>query len=511
MESIESSNKRIAKNTLFLYLRMFAVMAVSLFSSRIVLQVLGVADYGMYNAVGSIVIMFSLINGTLSSGTSRFLTFALGKNNKEEIKKTFGVAFFMHAAIAVFVFILAETVGLWFLYNKLNIPANRFIAANWLYQFSIISCMLSMTQVPYSAMIIAHERMNIYAWVGIAEAMWRIFYMIILMYVPLGDALIAYGVLILIWNCGLQIFYRMYCVNNFPESRLSFVKDKSLYKKIASFSMWDLIGSFCATGNSQGLNLLVNMFFGVTLNAARGLAYQVENVIQQFVTNFMTAVSPQITKRYAEGRISDMMHLMFESSKFGFLLLFMVTLPVFLEAPKLLSIWLVEVPDNAVLFLRLLMIAMLIRAFARPVVTAVHATGNIRFLNIVSGLTSMALQIPGTYVLYKLGYPAQVMFFVMIFVYVICDYLELISLKRKITFSILQYTMDVYVKCIFISIPAVLVGVTIVSYVQSSIFRILLTSFSTTIILSIFVLLFGVDLDVRHNIVSRVIEKCKKI
>ena len=331
MESIESSNKRIAKNTLFIYLRMFVVMAVSLGSSRIILQVLGVSDYGLYNAVGSIVVMFTIINGTLSAGTSRFLTFALGKKDLDEIKKTFSAAFFMHAMIAIFVLVLAETVGLWFLHNKMNIPADRFIAANWLFQFSIVSSMLSMTQVPYSALIIAHERMNIYAWVGIAEAMWKICYMIVLMKVSFSDTLIAYGALILVWSCGLQFYYRMYCVRHFPESKLSLVIDKKVCKKMLSFSLWDFVGAFCGTGNSQGLNLLINMFFGVSLNAARGLAYQVEGVVHQFVSNFMTAVNPQITKRYAEGRIIDMMNLVFESSKFGYILLFIVSLPVFLQ------------------------------------------------------------------------------------------------------------------------------------------------------------------------------------
>ncbi|MCQ2106159.1 MAG: hypothetical protein MJZ26_10245 [Fibrobacter sp.] len=510
MESVKTSNKRIVKNTAFLYLRMLLVMGVGLFSSRIVLQVLGVSDYGLYNAVGSIVVMFTIINGTLSSGTSRFLTFALGKGDADNLKKTFNAAFLMHVAIAFLVLILAETVGLWFLHNKMNIPAGRVAAANWLYQFSIVSCMLSMTQVPYGASIIAHERMKIYAWVGIAEAAWKICFLFILMYVPFSDVLIAYGALTMAWSCGLQIFYRMYCRTNFAEAKLSIVKDKSLYKSIASFSLWDLIGSFCATGNSQGLNLLINMFFGVTINAARGLAYQVENIIQQFVNNFMTAVNPQITKRYAEGRINDMMDLVFEGSKFGFYLLFMVTLPVFLEAPKLLSLWLVEVPENAVLFLRLLMLSMLIRAFARPVITAVHATGKIKFMNVVSGSTSVAVQIPGTYILFRLGCPAYVMFFVMMFVYVVCNYLELLSLKRDVDFSIFRYTCVVYLKCICLALLPAFVGLVIVSNIPSSIFRIVLTSVSTVSILAIMVLFLGISPDIRQSIFSKIRNKLRK-
>jgi len=509
MESVKTSNNRIIKNTAFLYLRMLLVMAVGLFSSRIVLQVLGVSDFGLYNAVGSIVVMFSIINGTLSAGTSRFLTFALGKGDSENLKKTFSAAFFMHVAIALIVLVLAETVGLWLLHNKMNIPANRFVAANWLYQFSIVSCMLSMTQVPYSASIIAHEKMKIYAWVGIAEAAWKICFLFILMYVPFSDLLIAYGALIMFWSCGLQIFYRVYCRRNFAESKLTLVKDKSIYKSIASFSMWDLIGAFCATGNSQGLNLLINMFFGVAVNAARGLAYQVENIIQQFVNNFMTAVNPQITKRYAEGRVSDMLDLVFEGSKFGFYLLFMVTLPVFLEAPKLLSLWLVEVPENAVLFLRLLMVSMLIRSFARPVVTAVHATGKIKFMNVVSGTTSVVAQIPGTYILFRLGCPAHVMFFVMMSAYIVCNYLELVSLKREVDFSILKYTIVVYLKCVCLALLPAVVGFVVVSNIPPSIVRVVITFVSTIFVLALMVLVFGINPESRKNVILQVRKKLK--
>ena len=297
---MESSNKRIAKNTVFLYFRMILVMGVTLFTSRIVLQALGVEDYGLYNAVGSIVVMFSIINNMLSSGTSRFLTFELGIGDKEKLKKTFGASFAMHSAMAILILMLAETVGLWFLNEKMVIPADRYVAANWLYQFSIVTCILSLTQIPYNATIIAHERMGVYAWVGVVEVTYKLAIVYFLLYVPVPDKLIFYGALYMLWNVSVQVFYRFYCHKNFEEASITIVKDKSLYKKMLSFSLWDTIGAFCATGNSQGANILMNIFFGVTVNAARGVSYQVENAVTQFSNNFMTAVKPQITKTFLD-------------------------------------------------------------------------------------------------------------------------------------------------------------------------------------------------------------------
>lgn len=267
-----SQNTTIAKNTVYLYFRSLLMMAIGLYTSRVVLQALGVSDFGLYNAIGSIVAMFAIINGVLSSGTSRFLTFELGRNDFEKLKKTFGAAFFMHVGMALFLFVLMETVGLWFVNSKMNIPAGREFAANVVYQLSIITCMLTLTQVPYSALIIAHEKMSIYAYVGIAEATFKLALIVALLYVPFGDNLIAYAIILALWSIGLQIFYRFYCYKRFPESHLSLVRDKSIYKDLLTFSFWDVIGAFSANGNSQGVNILINLFFGVTVNAARAVA-----------------------------------------------------------------------------------------------------------------------------------------------------------------------------------------------------------------------------------------------
>lgn len=295
-----SEDKRIAKNTIFLYMRSFLMMAINLYASRVILQALGVEDYGLYGVVGSIVAIFSIINGVLAAGTSRFLTFELGKGNTELLRKTFSASFVMHVGMACIIFLLLETIGLWFVNYQMNIPEGREFAANIVYQLSILTCIFSLTQVPYSACIIAHERMAVYAYVGLVEALFKLVLVLCLLYFPFSDNLISYAIILAIWSIGLQVFYRFYCYKRFSESHLMLCREKAIYKGMLSYSLWDLLGQICGTGMNQGLNLLINVFFGVSINAARAVAYQVENVLTQFSGNFMTAVNPQIVKCYAK-------------------------------------------------------------------------------------------------------------------------------------------------------------------------------------------------------------------
>ena len=508
--NINSTNKRIVKNTFFLYMRMILKMGISLFSSRVILQVLGVSDYGLYNAIGSIVAMFAMIKGTLDAGTSRFLTYELEKGDEEKLRQTFNASARLHLLISIIILLLCETIGLWFLNFKMNIPAERYFAAKILFQASIISCCFTIIQVPFSASIIAHEKMSLYAWIGLGEAFWNLGVLFLLLRTNFSDKLILYGVLVLIWNIMLMVFYFIYCLIKFNETRFSIVDDKTIYKKLLSFSVWDLIGTFCATGNSQGLNILINLFFGVAVNAARGVAYQVENAIQQFVNNFMTAVTPQITKRFADNNIDDMLKLVYVSSKFSFLLLYMLSLPVFLEVEYLLNLWLVEVPEMTITFLRLLLPLMLIRAFARPIVMAVHATGNIKFLNLTSGIFSVVITLPVTYFLFKIGLPAKVMFFVLFFTYPICNILELLALRKEISFSFKQYFITVILNGIVIALLSGVIPFLLSQIMPSSFIRLLLVSFSTLISIIIFTFVLGVNKDDREIIINEVKKKLFK-
>jgi O-antigen/teichoic acid export membrane protein len=432
---------------------MFLIMAVSLYTSRLILEILGVGDFGLYNVVGGIVSLFAIINGALSAGSSRFITFELGRGDPLLLRKTFSASFMIHALIALFVLVVAETLGLWYVNTLLVVPAGRLHAANWVYQFSVMSSMLSLTQVPYSAVIIAHERMGIYAGVGIVEVAYKLLTVFLLRYLNI-DKLIVYGLLLCLGSVFVQLYYRYYCVHNFAECKLMFIHEKKIYKKMLSFSLWDVMGNFAVQGNSQGVNILINYFFGVAANAARGIAFQVEAAITMFSNNFMTAVKPQIVKLFAEGKTDKLLSLVFESSKYSFFLLYVIVLPVFLEADYLLEIWLKAVPQYSVLFLRCILISRLIRTFATPVVQAVHASGNIKWLNIFAGGTAIVLQLPLTFIFYRLGYSVDLAFIIMIAVSIICNFIELVVMKKEIKFSILQYIYKVYLTGIIVAIIA---------------------------------------------------------
>lgn len=451
------------------------MMVINLFASRVILQALGVSDYGLYGAVGSIVIMFSFINGVLSTGTSRFLTYELGKDDMDKLHKTFCASFTMHVGMALLLFLLLETIGLWFVNYKMSIPEGREFAANIVYQLSILTSMFSLTQVPYTASIIAHERMGIYAYVGLAEAIFKLILVFSLLYITFFDNLIAYAFILALWNIGLQVFYRFYCRKHFPESNLKICRDRIIYKRILSFSFWDFIGAFCSTGSNQGLNLLINVFYGVTVNAARSVAYQVENVLTQFTSNFMTAVNPQIVKSYAKGDYNRFFELIYEAGKYSYYLLFLITLPIFLEADYILSLWLVEVPEYTTVFLRCIMAITLFRVIARPLINGVHATGNIKALNLTSGIYNTVTYLPGIYIFYKLGFPVWTCFCIHGLNAIVCTYLEIRSLKLNIKFKVLDYLYNVYFKSFSVTIVASILPVFFILYLSPSIWRLFLT------------------------------------
>lgn len=494
------SNKLIVKNTIFLYIRSFLTMAISLFTSRVILQILGVSDYGLYGALGSIVAMFSILNNVLAVGTSRFLTFELGTGNKERLKKIFSASFTMHILMAAILFLLFETVGLWFVNNKLTIPYGRELAANIVYQISILTAMLSLTQVPYMACIIAHERMSVYAYVAIGEVTFKLLLILILLYIPFEDNLIAYSIILAIWSIGLQIWYRYYCYKRFEESHLELVEDKLIYKEMLSYSLWDFIGQFCATGNSQGLNILLNMFFGVTINAARSIAYQVENAVSQFTNNFLTAVNPQITKSYAQRDYNRFLRLIEESSKFSFYLLYIISLPLFLEANYVLSLWLVEVPETTVIFLRFALYYSVFRVITKPIIVGIHATGYIRYLNLTSGCYSVGTFLLFIYISYKLGAPYWACFIVQAFNGFILTFFELTSLNKNIRFNCLYMIKSIIIKpwiiCLFASLPPII----IINILNESFIRLILTCIFSVASVVCFTYFWGIDKQQRDDV-----------
>lgn len=397
-----SSNKTIAKNTIMLYFRMMLTMFISLYTSRVILQTLGVDDYGIYQSVGGIVGFMSFLNGALATGSSRFLTFELGRGNAQKLQQTFSTTLIIHIALAVLIVIVGETFGLWFLYNKLVIPADRFDAAVYCFHLSIFASAITITQVPYNATIMSHEKMDIYAYVSIVEVLLKLL-IVYLLYIGNFDKLILYATLYLFLHVGLQLFYRWYCVKHFEEAKFRFVYEKGVLKEIGKFSGWSLLANAAIALNSQGILVILNMFFSPAVVAARAISLQVNGIINQFVNNFRAAANPQITKRWAQGDYAGSKKLLLDSTKYSFFLIYILSLPVFFTADKLLDIWLDVVPEYAIIFLQLIVVQNIFTVFDTSLYQGLYAKGRIKENALISPLTGF-LRFPITYVLFSMGY-----------------------------------------------------------------------------------------------------------
>ncbi len=413
MSSAVSSNKKtIAKNTLMLYFRMLLVMGVTLYTSRIVLAELGVVDYGIFNVVGGIVIMFSFVNGAMAQSTQRFLSYELGQENSANLEKTFKTAVTIHLIIAGIIFFLAETLGLWFLNNIMNIPADNMSAANWVYQCSIITYVISIIQVPYSASVIAHEKMQFYAYLGIIEVILKLGMAFSIALAPYFK-LQLYSSLILIITLTVFLIYLFFCKKKFHECKFGWYYQKEQFKSMSSYAAWSTFGSLAWVGKSQGLNLLLNVFFGPAVNAAYGVANQVNTAVNSFVQNFSTALNPQIVKNYSAENYGEMQQLMIYGAKLAFFLMLIIAFPVIMVTNNLLHLWLVKVPDFAVVFTQLVILNSLIESFSFSMGTGIQATGKIKWYQIIIGST-LLLNIPISYILLKIGFPPPVVFIVSI-------------------------------------------------------------------------------------------------
>ena len=413
-----ANSKRIAKNTMFLYIRMMVVMAVTLYTSRVILNTLGATDYGIYNVVGGIVTIVGFLNSALGGSTSRFLTFALGEKNEEKQKKTFGATLNLHICVALFVLIVGETIGLWFFYEKMIIPEERLTAAFWVYQFSIITTMVSFTQVPYNASLIAHEEMSIYAYVGLYEAFSRLTIAYLITISPI-DKLVFYGLLFLLNTLAVQFYYRWYAVKHFIECRFFLVKDKKLYKQLLSYSGWDLFGNLAVVCQGQGVNLMLNIFFGPIVNAARAIAIQIHGGVSQFISSFMTAVRPQVIKNYAEGNVDRMYKLTFYTAKFSYMLMLALVVPICFEINFILKLWLGDnVPDDTALFAVIVLVTYTWRTFHVAALMPFHAIGKIKTGNVTIG-SLMIASLPIGYIFFKFGCPAYTVFLVILAIEVV--------------------------------------------------------------------------------------------
>lgn len=455
MTSTQENNRRIARNTLLLYARMLLLMGIALYTSRVVLDALGVVDYGVSNVVGGIVTMFSFVNMAMSSATQRYVTFALGQGDLVRLRRVFGTSLQIHMLIAVLVVLLGESVGLWFLCRQMQVPPERLHAAYWVLHCSVANAAIAMASVPYNALIVAHERMSAFAYISIVEGVLKLAVACLLVWLPV-DKLILYSLLLLAVQLLVRLCYTSYCGRHFPETRHLRGGDRALFAEMSSFAGWNLVGNLAAVLFTQGLNMLLNVFFGPAVNAARGVAVQVQGAVQQFVGNFQMALNPQITKTYARGEMQAMHALMYRSARFSYFLLLLLALPVLLETDFVLSVWLKQVPLHTVTFLRIMLCTSLIYTLSNPLVVASQATGSIRRYQTVCG-GILLLILPVSYVCLRMGCSARSVFVVHFVMESLTQLARMLLLRPHMGLRLRDYLLHIYLQVL---------GVTAVSCVM---------------------------------------------
>lgn len=509
MSNTTENNKRIAKNTLLLYFRMLFLMAVSLYTSRVVLNTLGIENFGIYNVVGGVVAMFSVLSGSLSAAISRFITYELGKGNLYQLNKIFSSAITIQLGLACIIILLAETIGLWFLNVKMNIPESRMEAANWVFQLSIFTFTINLISVPYNASIIAHEKMSAFAYISILEAIGKLTIAYLIVISPI-DKLIFYAILMCLVAFIIQLIYGYYCKRHFNECTYHFSWDKQLLKQMFNFAGWNFIGFSAVILRDQGGNIIINLFCGPTVNAARGIAFQINTAVSGFVSNFMTALNPQITKSYAKQETAYMMNLIYQGARFSFYMLFLLSLPIIIETDYILTLWLKEIPEHTVLFVRLILIFALSESISYPLITAMLATGNIRNYQIIVGGINM-LNLPISFILLRIGMPPAIIFVVAIIISQCCLAVRLLLLKRMINLKIKSYLKHVWLNVIIVSCISLIIPLYISTLITKSFIG--FVSLTSICILNVIliVLFIGCNVNERKVIKNKAISIIKRI
>jgi len=468
MSNVEN-NKRIAKNTIFLFFRMFFTMGVSLYTTRIILNALGVEDFGLYNVVGGVVSMLSFLSASMSVATQRFFSFELGKKNFIQLNKIFCMSVNIHAIIALFVLLIAESIGLWFLNNKLMIPIDRIEAANWVYQFSVASFIVTIMCVPYNATIISNERMKIYAYISIIDVVIKLIIVFSLLWIGY-DKLKIYAVFTFFVTVITFMIYKVYCRRNFTSSRFVFFWDKKLFITLLNYSGWNLFGSAAGVTMGQGVNILLNIFFGPTVNAARGVAYQVKGAVNMLVTNFQVAMNPQIVKSFASNDLKYMHQIIFQGSKFSFFLLYIFSLPILFETEFILNFWLNNVPEHTIIFTRLALINVLIDSLSGPLMSAAQASGNIKkYQAVVGGL--LLLILPLSYVFLNAGFEPEITLFISISMSIIAMLARLHIISSLVSFPIRSFMEKVILRVILVAIISIFLPLILIQTMEYDLTR----------------------------------------
>lgn len=491
MSDTSANNKRIAKNTFLLYIRMLFLMLINLYTSRVILQILGVEDYGIYNAVGGIVLILSFLNSALSNGSSRFITYELGKKNTSELNNVFCTILNAHIILAIIVVIIAESIGLWFIKTKLGLPDDRFDAALFAFHFSVLTSVASITQVPYTATIIAHEKMQIYAYASIIEVVLKL---LILYLLPvLGqDRLQTYAILLFCIQIMIMSIYRIYCIRKFNETKFKFIFNKKKFKEVAAFSSWSLLGNAAHALTGQGTNILLQMFFGPQLVAARAISLQINMAANQFVSNFKLAADPQIVKYYAAGDTDKSKELTLNTAKFTFFLMLLLCIPIYIVAEPLLKLWLVSVPPYTLIFLQLIVIQSLFSVLDTCFYTGLYACGRVKENALISPLI-LSLQFPAIYIAFKVGCSPIFLSYAGIFVTII---LALI-IKPLLLIKLAGYTYrdmkDIFVPCIKTAITAFIPSLLIAHYLSGNYWQYALLLILVIIIIILSILYIGIE------------------
>lgn len=498
----KQNNNKIAKNTFFLYFRMLITMSISLYTSRVVLKTLGEVDFGIYNVVGGFVSMFTIISGAMTTATQRFLSYEIGKGCESNIRPLFSTAVLIHIFLALVILVLSETVGLWFVNTQMNFPYPRRIAANWVFQFSVLTFMIDVISVPYNAAIIAYERMKAFAYVSIIDVSLKLI-VVYLLVISSFDKLVLYSILLALIAIVIRIIYGIYCNRNFNDCRCNFKINKEYRTNMLSFVSWNLIGSIAGVAKEQGINVLLNIYFGAAINAARGIAYQVMNSINGFVSNFQLAMNPQIIKLFSSNEKEEMFKLVLRGGKYSFLLLFFLSLPVIIEAPFILNIWLIKVPDYTVIFLRLILVTSLIDSLSGTLITSMHASGKVRDYQIVVGGISL-FTLPVAWLFLRNGYQPYSAMAVSLCISIICHFARLLLLKKSIGFPVKLFLVKVTFKCFLVSIFSMILP--ILAYISFSInwFSFLLICFISSLSILIITYFVGLSNDEKSFFVLKI-------
>ena len=505
-KGISENSRRIARNTVLLYFRMFLLMIVGLFTSRVILRVLGEGELGIYSTVAGVVTMFSILTGSMSAAISRFITFELG-SRESNLGKVFSTAVSTQMLLAAIVILLAEPAGLWYISNKMVLPPDRIFAAKWVLQFTILSFVIQLISVPYNADIIAHERMDAFAWISIFEGIGKLAVAFAIMVSPI-DRLIFYAAMLALVSLLTRLAYGWFCHRHFEETHAGWQFDKGIFGKMFSFAGWNFIGAGSGVLRDQGGNLLLNAFFGPVANAAWFLTNQVNGAVQKFVTSFTTAINPQITKSYAAGDREYMLRLIFRGSRLSIWLLLLVAYPVIFNAGFLTDLWLGagKVPENTVLFIRLVLVWLMIESISYTMVTAMLATGNIRdYQLLVGGL--MLLNIPIDWILLKTGSPAEIIYYVGIAIAILCLAARLYMLRRMISLPIGRFLKEVLAREMLVAGLALIVPWIIAGKLQAGWGTLLISLAATEIASCIIIWFLGLDYDERDIITHKILRK----